>query len=288
MSTPTKIFSTEELEVKWDKFSKTFQFYNEPTTLPVSMLLMGNIGLTHPNNKIKSIVEVACGAGASTELALFLKKNETKFLACDLSQEMLALARDRLGMKQNEDEIKSKNFTLKQGDAEHLPIEDSSVDRYFANYCLHLVNDPDQMLRDSYRVLEKGGIAAFSVWGRSQNSNQFAIVGIVAKELGIQLADSGARTPYHLGDTTKLRKMALDAGFQRVQAGYTFFNQIISNGVDYANIFLSTPDAKVTLERIGAEKEAILRSKVAEYVDNLISNGEMIGLDIAYIVCFKD
>jgi hypothetical protein len=41
------------------------------------------------------------------------------------------------------------------------------------------------MLREARRVLRDGGVAAFSVWGRPENSPFFTLLPAIQKELGI-------------------------------------------------------------------------------------------------------
>ncbi|KAF2073685.1 hypothetical protein CYY_005002 [Polysphondylium violaceum] len=285
-----KISTSEELEKKWDEFSTSFARYYEPNTLPICFLLISNLGLTtnfDGRPTPKAILEVACGGGAGTEMCLNLKKPETSFDACDISSEMVALTKRRLGMKQEENTIVDKKFTISQCDAERLPYKDNSFDGYFANFCLHLVAKPENMLAEAYRVLEKDGVGAWSVWGRPENSNQFTILRTVAANMGLELKPSPVRSAFHLHDTAKLRQMALDAGFSEATAGYTYCNLMIRNGDEFVQSFFSTPEMKITEKEIGSEKYKEWKVKTAEYVDGLLKSGTFIGLESAYLVVRK-
>ncbi|KAK5583455.1 hypothetical protein RB653_005050 [Dictyostelium firmibasis] len=285
-----KIFTSEELEQKWDGFSKIFQHYNECTTAPVAFLLITSLGITSQfgsaQNSCKSILEVACGPGAGTKLCLDYKNDLSKFIATDISNEMVQLTKESLRMKQDTNEIPEKNFKIQQCNAEKLPFEDGSFDRYFSNYCLHLVTSPETMLKEAYRVLESGGIAAFSVWGRPENSNQFTIVKKIADEIGLEMS-SQERSAFHLNDTNKLRQMALDAGFSRVLAGHSFVNSPIQNGEEYAEVFLSPPSLQKLIQNLEKEKYLLWKSKIVSHVDELLNKGEFIGSEVSYIVCTK-
>ncbi|KAN0029434.1 hypothetical protein ACTA71_007561 [Dictyostelium dimigraforme] len=285
-----KVFTSEELEEKWNLFSKIFQRYNECTTAPVAFLLITSLGITSQfgsaQNSCKSILEVACGPGAGTKLCLNYKKDSTKFISTDISNEMVQLTKQSLGMTDENDEIPEKNFKIQQCNAEKLPFQDNSFDRYFSNYCLHLVTSPETMLKEAYRVLEKGGIAAFSVWGRPENSNQFTIIKKMADEVGIEMGGA-ARSPFHLNDTNKIRQMALDAGFSRVLVGYSFVNSPIQNGEEYSEVFLAAPDTQKFIQTLEKEKYLLWKSKIANHVDELLNKGEFIGSEVTYIVCTK-
>ncbi|KAN0027845.1 hypothetical protein ACTFIV_009669 [Dictyostelium citrinum] len=280
-----KIWTSEELETKWNLFSKAFQRY-ESTTAPIAFLLITSLGITKMDNNCKSILEVGSGPGAGTKLCLNYKRDSTKYISTDISYEMVQLTKCCLGMSDQSDEIPEKNFKVIQCNAEKLPFRDCSFDCYFSNLCLHLVTSPETMLKESYRVLESGGIASFSVFGRPENSKQFTIVKKMADEIGLEMGVA-ARSPFHLNDKNKIRQMALDAGFSRVLVGHTFVNCPIQNGEEYSDIFLAGPDIEKLIKTLEKEKYLQWKSKIVNHVDNLLKNGEFIGVEITYIVCTK-
>ncbi|KAM9975390.1 hypothetical protein ACTFIW_010418 [Dictyostelium discoideum] len=287
-----KVLTSEELKERWNIFSKNYQHYNECATAPVAFILITSLGLTsefgNNNNGCKSILEVACGPGAGTKLCLDYKKDSTKLISTDISNEMIELTKERLGItNQDSNEISELNFKIQQCNAEQLPFGNGSFDRYFSNFCLHLVTSPETMLKEAYRVLEVGGIAAFSVWGRPENSNQFTIVKKMAEEIGLNFGSTQSRSPFHLNDSNKIRQLALDAGFSRVLVGHTFVNSPIQNGEEYSQVFLSNPDMQSFIKTLDNDKFSLWKSKIVNHVDQLLSQGEFIGSEATYIVCTK-
>lgn len=71
---------------------------------------------------------------------------------CDINNEMLRVGRDRAF-----DKGMTEGLTWVCGNAENLPIPDSSVDAYTIAFCLRNVTDIDAALRDARRVLKPGG-----------------------------------------------------------------------------------------------------------------------------------
>lgn len=51
-----------------------------------------------------------------------------------------------------------------------LPFPDCWFDSYVSNLVLQLIDSPENQIREAFRVLKPGSIAAFTVWGRRENS----------------------------------------------------------------------------------------------------------------------
>ena len=98
--------------------------------------------------KNETIVAVGSGTGDLINLILKLKKNNSIY-AVDLNSEMLKLSEKR---------HKNKNITFLKANAEKLPFNNSSIDKYIISFCLRNVTDIDNALKESYRILKPGGI----------------------------------------------------------------------------------------------------------------------------------
>jgi len=57
-----------------------------------------------------------------------------------------------------------------QMDACNLKFEDGTLDMIISNMVMMLVDSPEMMVKEAFRVLKPGSLAAFSVWGRKERS----------------------------------------------------------------------------------------------------------------------
>jgi ubiquinone/menaquinone biosynthesis C-methylase UbiE len=87
-------------------------------------------------------LDVACGTGMGTKALLEVCD---EVVGCDISAEMLAVARDEV-----------RDAVFLQAPAENLPLEDASVDLVTTFLALHWF-DQTQFFREAYRVLKPGG-----------------------------------------------------------------------------------------------------------------------------------
>ena len=59
---------------------------------------------------------------------------------------------------------------------ERLPFPSDYFESYIANLSLFIVDNPKNMIFESFRVLKKGGAACFALWGPKERSIQFTVV----------------------------------------------------------------------------------------------------------------
>jgi ubiquinone/menaquinone biosynthesis C-methylase UbiE len=108
----------------------------------------------------EKVLDVGCGAGHTTAA---LAPYAQQVVALDLSQAMLAqvnsLAAER-GLI---------NIETRQGDAEHLPFDDSTFDLVVSRYSAHHWPNPQAVLRAIWRVLKPNGCFILSDTIASEN-----------------------------------------------------------------------------------------------------------------------
>ncbi len=92
------------------------------------------------------------GGGTGDIAFRFLEKGGKTVTVCDINEEMLSHGRDRAI-----DRGLLKGLTWITGDAEKLPIDDSSVDAFTIAFCIRNVTHIDQALNEARRVLRPGG-----------------------------------------------------------------------------------------------------------------------------------
>ena len=93
------------------------------------------------------VLDLGCGTGALTAQVLE-QDPRRQVTGLDLSEQMLAQARARLGDRVN----------LVQGDSEHLPFPDQSFDVVYCCDSFHHYPDPAAVLAEVGRVLASGGV----------------------------------------------------------------------------------------------------------------------------------
>ncbi len=98
--------------------------------------------------KNETIVDVGSGTGDLINLILKLEKNN-RIYAVDLNSKMLKYSKKR---------HKNKNITFLRENAEKLPFDNSSIDKYIISFCLRNVTDIDNTLKEAYRILKPGGV----------------------------------------------------------------------------------------------------------------------------------
>ncbi len=94
-----------------------------------------------PSKDNFNVLDLGCGNGASTA-----NIKGQLVVGLDLSEKQLIKAKKR---------FPKREFVV--GDARNLPFKNNSFDLIIAINMLHHVNDPENVLKDCFRVLKKGG-----------------------------------------------------------------------------------------------------------------------------------
>lgn len=101
----------------------------------------------HPNMTLLDV-----GGGTGDIAFRFLNKGGEDVIICDINEEMLKVGRDRALDKAI---IDGPRWI--RGNAEQMPLEDSSVDAYVTAFCMRNVTHLDKALREARRLLKPGG-----------------------------------------------------------------------------------------------------------------------------------
>jgi len=260
----------------WGGFSVTWEQIFEPFVLVLTHSLVNAVRLH--DHGVKSVLEVGCGAGAGTHLCNFLKPKHVELHAVDIAPAMVERALAKL---------KDGSVSVSVGNAEKLSFGDNTFDRYFSSLCLHLIGNPDAMLQEALRVLKRGGVAAFGVWGRREYGSEMTTLQQSAAELGIHLPSPSVRSPFHLGDIDALRKRFTDAGFTNVVAWYQQCPIPTYSGDEFVARTFKFPQFAEITANLAASDAQKLKERVKEKAEAIFASGKPLELEMLIVVARK-
>jgi ubiquinone/menaquinone biosynthesis C-methylase UbiE len=157
----------------------------------------------------QTILELAAGIGETGFLAAARVGKEGKLISTDFAPRMVEAAQAesaRLGLT---------NVEHRQLDAEEMDLPDKSVDGVLCRWGYMLIADPAQALRETRRVLRKGGAVALSVFGAPDENPWTSLPTRVLLEVtGAPPPDPTAPGILSMADPNRTRVLLDAAGFE--------------------------------------------------------------------------
>ena len=158
------------------------------------------------------------GSGGGIDVLLSAKRVGTtgKAYGLDMTEEMLALARE------NQAKAGATNVEFLKGEIEHIPLPEAAVDVIISNCVINLSADKRRVLQEAFRVLKPGGRFAVSdVVCRGEippavRRNMELWVGCVAGAL----------------EETEYRRLLQEAGFTDIDVESTRIYEFKDAGID--------------------------------------------------------
>jgi ubiquinone/menaquinone biosynthesis C-methylase UbiE len=152
-------------------------------------------------------LEIGCGTGALSEQILRTQE-PNRLIAVDPSEIFLQSTRQR---------VQGANVEFRNGSAENLPVEDGVFDYAVSGLVLNFVPDKNTALRELFRVLAPGGVAACYVWDYAGHVQFMRYFWDAAVKMNPEARekDEGVRFPICRPDP--LRNLFESAGFREVQ-----------------------------------------------------------------------
>jgi ubiquinone/menaquinone biosynthesis C-methylase UbiE len=159
-----------------------------------------------------AVLDIATGLGEPALTAARLAGPSGHVLATDLSEEMLAFARERAAA------AALSNVAFRAMDANRLDVADASFDAVLCRWGLMFVERLDDALAAVRRALKPNGRLAAAVWGNPEDAPSISLANrVVLQTLGLPPPDEGPMTPFALRDTDALMQRVRKAGFGDVR-----------------------------------------------------------------------
>lgn len=184
----------------WDKAAPYYERSWQAQLEPAQSALLDMAGLARG----EQVIDVACGTGLVTFRAAALTAPEGKVVGTDISEEMVAAARDAASAKA------VANVAFERMDAEELGFEADTFDVALCALGLMYAPDPERAVAQMYRVLKPGGRAVCAVWGERRNCGWAEIFPIVDGRVQSEVCPMFFR----MGTGEVLRQAMAAAGFR--------------------------------------------------------------------------
>jgi len=159
-----------------------------------------------------TVLELAAGAGDTGFEAAAIVGERGRLISTDFSPSMVEAARRRSA------ELGIRNVDHRVMDAEHIELEDASVDAVLCRFGYMLIADPAAALAETRRVLRPGGRLALAVWGAPERNPWIGIVAMALVERGlVPPPEPGAQSPFSMASEEQTRALLQRAGFGTVR-----------------------------------------------------------------------
>jgi ubiquinone/menaquinone biosynthesis C-methylase UbiE len=161
------------------------------------------------NRKIQSLLEIACGTGIVTRHLRNKLPMSVEIIATDLNADMFEFAKSKFR--------DGERVSWQQADACELPFPDEAFDAVVCQFGFMFVPEKAVAMRESYRVLRRGGVFLFNVWD-SFDANPFAqIAHTTIASFFDQNPPKFYEIPFSLYDSKLVRQFLQGAGFQTIE-----------------------------------------------------------------------
>lgn len=302
MNSPIYIESSEEIKETWNSFEKIYTKYfaNNVFSIYPIMSNLAKINRIFSSTEEVNVLELAIGGGDGvsyliSQARLYNSNNKVINIYCtDIAQNMLDNAFNKFktftdvyvgfGIPETQP-TQSIRVYLHQADNENLPFKDEMFDIVFSSLSLHIVTNPDAMLRETSRVLKDDCYSSFSVWGRQENSKIFTLLPKSMQNLGVSSLYK-SRSQFYLSDYNKVKELALSNGYKLFNYCYSFIPFQILNSKDYEMMY-KAPNSEKSFGDMDQELVKKIKDDVNAEIEQILNSGELIGLEALIVIVKK-
>jgi ubiquinone/menaquinone biosynthesis C-methylase UbiE len=187
----------------WDKASAYYESFWQDQLKPAQDLLLEMADLQPGEN----VLDVACGTGLVSFLALSKLGGKGRVLGTDISEKMVEKA-SLIAMQKKESRTQFMHM-----DAEELRLENNSFDAVLCSLGLMYMPDPRKALEEMCRVLKPRGRTVAAVWGQRDKCGWAEIFEIVDQHIASEVCPMF----FNLGNPDMLALNFKAAGFANIK-----------------------------------------------------------------------
>ena len=269
--------SLDKSRIFWDAYAEEYEKVALATTNQIFHQLLSFINL----QACSVVLETGCGTGSGLEIMRKAVNGSCQLVGTDYSPVMVGKALSK----------SIENCEIKLEDSQSLSLSSNSFDAYVANLSLHIVPEPQEMLKEALRVLKPGATAVFSVWGKQERSNMFCVFNRALSIINRGSSDSPPapaeeqRSPFHLNNQDHLNQLAREAGFINIRSFYSAIPLDISTGAEFVNTYKNEPGI-LSLQDNQATYEAVLE-ELKNQADSVLQEGNHLTFDFLALIVEK-
>ena len=200
------------------------------------------------------VLELACGTGIVTERLRARVDSSFRIVATDISEAMLAYARNK---------VKGK-VDWRKADAAALPFKDETFGAVVCGLGVMFVPDKKKLCGEVRRVLLEGGTLLFNVWDRLERNPQGKAAAEVMDRLFPGDADMQfACVPYGFADEALIRAHLDEARFNDVRIEPITIRIKAPSARAYANGQIRGTPRGALIEQKGANLDDVIEKVAA-------------------------
>jgi SAM-dependent methyltransferase len=207
-----------------------------------------------------TVLELCAGPGETGFAAAEIIGERGRLISTDFSPEMVEVGRRRAA------ELGLRNVDHRVIDAEHIGLDDDSVDGVLCQSGYMLMADPAAALSETRRVLRPGGRVALSVWGDPERNPWASTPGRFLVERGhIPPPEPGAPGPFSLASEERTRELLEDAGFAVVNIEEVGMQWVFRDLDEYQRWLMDvSASLALVIRGLSAEESDALESRLVE------------------------
>jgi len=208
-----------------------------------------------------TLLELAAGVGDTGFEAAEIIGRSGRLITSDLSPAMLDAARRRGA------ELGLGNVDYRVINAEHIALDDDSVDGVLCRFGYMLMPDPAAAFAETRRVLRPGGRVTLAVWGAMEHNPWIAIAGISLGQRGHipPPPPPPAPGPFSMASAERVEGLLREAGFTKARIEEAHGRFAVADADDYLGLIGDTAGpVGLVLRGLGDHDRAAVRGDVED------------------------